>query len=107
MNQTFAEIIREMCPLITRDVISGAFLDNTTKSEFDNAYYKNLQSGQGLLASDQALYIDRRTRDRVNMFASNQTAFFEAFTTAIIKLGRVGVKTASDGEIRKDCRFPN
>ena len=44
----------------------------------------------------------------VDYCASNQGAFFGDFVTAMTKLGRIGVKTlATDGEIRRDCRFPN
>lgn len=99
--------VRAMCPPIIEDFTKGAFLDVTTMAEFDNAYYRNLLKGRGLLASDQILYTDTRSRDMVKWFASNETAFFEAFTEAMIKLGRVGVKTAIDGEIRKDCTVPN
>ena len=82
-------------------------LDATPFAAFDNAYYKNLQDGKGLLESDQILYTDPRSRGTVNFFASNQGAFFQAFINAMTKLGRIGVKSGLDGEIRRDCRFPN
>lgn len=82
-------------------------LDPITPSKFDNAYYQNLQRQMGLLASDQVLFADRRSRGTVNLFATNQTAFEEAFVVAMTKLGRVGVKTGSDGEIRRVCTAVN
>jgi peroxidase len=86
---------------------SFAFLDGATPAGLDNSYYKNLQAGRGLLGSDQVLYMDQRSRGTVNYYASNQGTFFYDFANAMIKLGRVGVKTAANGEIRRDCRTPN
>ncbi|CAM0909634.1 unnamed protein product [Alopecurus aequalis] len=86
---------------------SAAFLDGVTPSGFDNSYYKNLQAGRGLLGSDQVLYTDQRSRGTVNYYASNQATFFYDFANAMTKLGRVGVKTAANGEIRRDCRYTN
>jgi peroxidase len=52
--------------------------------------------------------MDQRSRGTVNYYASNQQGtFFYDFANAMIKLGRVGVKTAANGEIRRDCRTPN
>ncbi|OWM86985.1 hypothetical protein CDL15_Pgr016022 [Punica granatum] len=79
----------------------------TTTHVFDNAYFKNLQNGTGLFSSDQVLFTDPRSRPNVNYFASNNTAFREAFKTAMTKLGRVGVLTGSKGEIRINCTRPN
>ncbi|KAJ4816149.1 Peroxidase [Rhynchospora pubera] len=106
MNPQFANQLRGTCPAALNPNIF-VFLDATTFAAFDNAYYKNLQQGKGLLASDQILYNDPRTQGTVNMFASNQGAFFQAFTNAMTKLGRIQVKSALNGEIRRDCRFPN
>jgi peroxidase len=106
MNPTFANQLRGTCPAILNPN-NFVFLDATTFATFDNGYYRSLQHGQGVLASDQLLYTDPRSRGMVNLFASNQGAFFNAFVNGMNKLGRIGVKTALDGEIRRDCRFPN
>lgn len=82
-------------------------MDPNTPQTFDNVYYKNLQQGKGLFTSDQTLFTDRRSRRIVNLFASNSTAFKRAFVAAITKLGRVGVKTGNQGEVRKDCTLVN
>nr|XP_045085485.1 peroxidase 45-like isoform X2 [Aegilops tauschii subsp. strangulata] len=84
-----------------------AFLDDVTPIGFDNFYYRNLQNGRGLLGSDQVLYTDERSRGTVDFYAANQGTFFSDFAVAMTKLGRVRVKTAADGEIRRDCRYPN
>ena len=49
-----------------------------------------------------------RSCSTVDYCTSNQVAFFDDFVAAMIKLGRIRVKTpATGGEIRRDCRFPN
>ncbi|XP_072982583.1 peroxidase 16-like isoform X1 [Typha latifolia] len=106
MNQSLLRQMRQVCPL-NYSPSTVAMLDSVTPFKFDNAYYLNLQQGMGLLASDQILFADRRSRDTVDSFATNQTAFEEAFVAAITKLGRVGVKTGSDGEIRRVCTRVN
>ncbi|RVW30286.1 Peroxidase 16 [Vitis vinifera] len=79
LNATYALQLRQMCP--TR--------------------------GMGLFTSDQALFTDTRSRPTVNQFAASNAAFGRAFVSAITKLGRVGVKTGNQGEIRHDCTSVN
>ncbi|PAN22599.1 hypothetical protein PAHAL_4G030300 [Panicum hallii] len=104
MDPNFASQLNSTC---RSNPTSGfAFLDSSPVT-FDNTFYRNLQAGKGLLGSDQVLYSDVRSRGTVNYYATNQGAFFGDFVAAMTKLGRVGVKTAATGEIRRDCRFPN
>ncbi|KAI4335397.1 hypothetical protein L6164_014042 [Bauhinia variegata] len=106
LNFAYALQLREMCP-IKVDPRIAINMDPVTPQKFDNQYFKNLQQGKGLFTSDQVLFTDARSKDTVNLFASNEQAFNNAFITAITKLGRVGVKTGNDGEIRFDCTRVN
>jgi peroxidase len=106
MNLFFLRQMRQTCPL-NYAPSAFAMLDAVTPRKFDNGYYQTLQQMKGLLASDQVLFADRRSRATVNYFAANQTAFFDAFVAAMAKLGRVGIKTAADGEIRRVCSKAN
>ncbi|KAG9456336.1 hypothetical protein H6P81_000844 [Aristolochia fimbriata] len=107
LNPTYAAQLQQMCPRNV-DPRIAINMDPTTPNTFDNAYFKNLQQGKGLFASDQTLFADPRSRGTVNFFASNHTAFRQAFVAAMTKLGRVGVKTGGRmGEIRRDCTAVN
>ncbi|KAK6237115.1 hem peroxidase - like 10 [Theobroma cacao] len=106
LNLEYARLLRQMCPRNV-DPRVAIEMDPGTPGTFDNMYYKNLQQGKGLFTSDQALFTDAMSRNIVNVFASNNTAFEEAFVAAITKLGRVGVRTGNQGEIRHDCALVN
>ncbi|KAF0903878.1 hypothetical protein E2562_029965 [Oryza meyeriana var. granulata] len=104
MDPAFAAELSKTCGANPNNF---AFLDGATPAAFDNAYYRNLQRGRGLLGSDQTLHADQRSRGTVDYYAWSQSAFFNDFVAAMTRLGRVGVKSAATGEIRRDCRFPN
>ncbi|KAH7513490.1 hypothetical protein FEM48_Zijuj12G0205800 [Ziziphus jujuba var. spinosa] len=85
-----------------------AHLDLVTPATFDNQYYVNLISGEGLLPSDQALITgDDRTRELVQTYANDLFTFFEDFKNSMLKMGNIGVATGIDGEIRTNCRTIN
>jgi peroxidase len=102
LNPTYAAFLRSECPA---DGASDpmVLMDQATPAAFDNQYFRNLQDGGGLLASDQLLYTDNRTRADVNAWANSTAAFSQAFVDAIVRLGRVGVKSGSQGNIRTRC----
>ncbi|XP_017626511.1 peroxidase 16-like [Gossypium arboreum] len=102
LNLRYARQLSQMCPENV-DPRMAIEMDPSTPRIFDNMYYINLQQGKGLFTSDQSLFTNARSRNIVNLFASNSTAFEEAFVAAITKLGRIGVKTGKQGEIRNDC----
>ncbi|OMO90622.1 Heme peroxidase, plant/fungal/bacterial [Corchorus olitorius] len=107
LDQAYARQLRQMCPENV-DSRMAIEMDSATPRTFDNLYYKNLQQGKGLFTSDQSLFTDdAMSRNIVNMFASNNTAFEEAFVIAITKLGRLRVRTGKHGEIRHDCAVVN
>ncbi|XWS34295.1 hypothetical protein CRYUN_Cryun21dG0028300 [Craigia yunnanensis] len=90
--------------------------DNTTKVEmdpgsrntFDLSYYTLLTKRRGLFQSDAALTTDSTSSVLINQLLSNPLKFFYAeFATSMEKMGRVNVKTGSEGEIRKQCAFVN
>jgi peroxidase len=102
LNKNYATQLQGMCPRNV-DPRIAINIDPNTPRTFDNMYYKNLQQGKGLFTSDQVLFTDTRSRATVNSWASNSAAFNSAFVTAMTKLGRVGVKTGRNGNIRRSC----
>ncbi|PKI44906.1 peroxidase 51-like [Punica granatum] len=106
LSKNYASQLQSMCPKNV-DPRIAVNMDPNTPRKFDNMYFKNLQSGHGLFTSDQVLFTDSRSRPTVNAWARNSAAFNQAFITAMTKLGRVGVKTGKNGNIRRDCAVFN
>ncbi|XP_076889061.1 peroxidase 73-like [Bidens hawaiensis] len=102
LNSTYAAQLQQQCPKNV-DPRIAINMDPNTPRTFDNMYFKNLQQGKGLFASDQVLFVDSRSKQTVNSWASSSQAFNNAFIAAMTKLGRVGVKTGQNGNIRRDC----
>ena len=102
LDRNYAQQLKRGCPQNPDPQVVLA-LDPQSPSTFDNSYYQNLVSGKGLLSSDQVLFTDTASRSTVVKFANNSGDFNAAFVTAMRKLGRVGVKTGKDGEVRRDC----
>lgn len=102
LNKAYAAQLQQMCPKNV-DPRIAINMDPITPRVFDNVYFQNLQKGMGLFTSDQVLFTDQRSKGTVNLWASNSNAFQTAFVNAMTKLGRVGVKTGRNGNIRRDC----
>lgn len=105
-NIAYARLLKQACPPNVDPTIA-INMDPYTPTIFDNVYYKNLLNGEGLFTSDEVLFINHLSRSVVQKFAANQTSFFSAFAGSMIKLGRVGVKTGMQGQIRKECTVFN
>ncbi|PON57398.1 Peroxidase [Trema orientale] len=96
--------LRMYCPHTGGNSDIVAPFDVTTPFSFDHAYYGNLEGKLGLLASDQALFSDPRTRPLVQSLAKDKQKFFQAFAAAMEKMGSIGAKRGTKhGEKRKDC----
>ncbi|GAV64264.1 peroxidase domain-containing protein [Cephalotus follicularis] len=102
LNSVYAKQLMEACPQNV-DPSIAVDLDPVTPQKFDNVYYQNLVNGKGLLTSDSVLFTDPASLPTVTDFANRTGDFNQAFVTAITKLGRVGVKTGNQGQIRIDC----
>ncbi|KAL3699505.1 hypothetical protein R1sor_017527 [Riccia sorocarpa] len=103
---SFAAQLEAICPKATFNDTIGYILDQVTPAVFDSGYYKSLQQHLGVFTSDQSLFDDKRTQPLVNQL-SNDPIFQRKFGEAMRAMGRVGVKTNANGEIRKNCRQVN
>ncbi|CAI9111589.1 OLC1v1011847C1 [Oldenlandia corymbosa var. corymbosa] len=103
LDPDYAQQLKQECPPNPESDQVVVKLDPTTPDAFDNAYYRNLVAGKGLLTSDQELFSEPSTQDTVTGFANGGSEFFAAFGSAMRSLGRTGVKTGNQGEVRRDC----
>ncbi|KAK7319778.1 hypothetical protein RJT34_04503 [Clitoria ternatea] len=104
MDPKLLHALKMYCPNFGGNLDIVAPFDATTTFIFDHAYYGNLQKKMGLLASDQALTLDPRTKPIVQDLASDKQKFFQAFVAAMDKLTTVKViRGKRHGEKRKDC----
>ncbi|KAI3463114.1 hypothetical protein Pfo_019777 [Paulownia fortunei] len=102
LDPSYAQQLMQECPQNVDPQIA-INMDPVTPQTFDNVYFQNLVGGKGLFTSDQVLFTDPASQPTVMDFAKNPGDFNGAFITAMTKLGRVGVKTGNQGEIRRDC----
>lgn len=103
INPKFATALKQLCKNHTVDDTIAAFNDVMTPGKFDNMYFKNLKRGLGLLASDHMLIKNNHTKPFVDLYATDEKAFFDDFARAMEKLGTVGVKGDGQGEVRRKC----
>ncbi|KAJ4755046.1 Peroxidase [Rhynchospora pubera] len=102
------EFIQSLQQLCSGSNGTLAHLDLSTPATFDNQYYINLLSGDGLLPSDQVLAGGPSgVLDLVQAYATDQSLFFEDFATSVIRMGRLTSTTGTAGEVRKNCRVVN
>ncbi|XP_045794442.1 peroxidase A2-like [Trifolium pratense] len=108
LNSQYLSTLQQNCPQNgSGNTINN--LDPSSPNNFDNNYFKNLLNNQGLLQTDQELFSTNgaATISIVNIFANNQTAFFEAFVQSMINMGNINPLTGNQGEIRSDCKKVN
>ncbi|XP_009619919.1 peroxidase 40-like isoform X2 [Nicotiana tabacum] len=107
MNLDFLQSLQQLCSVSDTNT-TLANLDDMTPSTFDNQYYVNLLSGKGLLVSDQVLATgDDNTREIVQTYVDDPSAFFEDFKNSMLKMGSLAPPTGTTGEIRVNCRVVN
>ncbi|KAG8387003.1 hypothetical protein BUALT_Bualt03G0208000 [Buddleja alternifolia] len=83
-------------------------MDPGSVRTFDLSYYTLVLKRRGLFQSDSALLTDSRTRSFITQLLNGSLKnFFQEFAEAMEKMGRIGVKTGSSGEIRKHCAVVN
>ncbi|XP_010249037.1 PREDICTED: peroxidase 55-like [Nelumbo nucifera] len=102
LDPNYATQLMAECPQNVDPTIA-VNMDPVTPNKFDNVYYQNLVAGKGLFTSDEVLFTNPASQSTVKDFASNPFNFNAAFATAMVNLGRVGVKTGAQGQIRRDC----
>ncbi|XP_058002261.1 uncharacterized protein LOC131179432 [Hevea brasiliensis] len=108
LNTMHLQTLHQICPQGGNGTVTTN-LYFTTLEAFDNNYFSNLLSNEGLLQSDKKLFPTTGANivDIVNNFSANQSAFFENFVESMINMGNPSVLTRTDGEIRLNCIVVN
>lgn len=107
INLEFLQSLQQLCSESDANT-TLADLDHMTPTTFDNQYYVNLLSGEGLLGSDQALVTGTdETRRIIESYADDVDDFFEDFKRAMLKMGSLAQANGEVGEIRGNCRAVN
>ncbi|GAA0150016.1 peroxidase [Lithospermum erythrorhizon] len=107
INVEYLQALQQLCGSSDANT-TLANLDLSTPATFDNQYYVNLLTGEGLLPSDQALISgDDEARRLVESFVDDPTIFFEEFKKSMVKMGSLGSSSGGNGEIRRNCRVIN
>ncbi len=106
LSAKYGEMLRSLCPLPLSPTATVP-LDPVTPNVFDKVYYSDLLQGRGLMSSDAGLVADPHTARIVLEYSRSKDVFFEQFATSMIKLGRVGVKLGSEGQVRRNCSAVN
>lgn len=102
----FYNILRLRCPPRSRN--GGLPLQNdVTSLIFDTQYFANALSGRGLFTVDSEVALNPLTQPILRSFNANPNAFFQAFSSAFVKLSLTNVLTGSQGQIRHNCRLVN
>ena len=111
INPAFLAQLQALCPEGGNGSTRVA-LDTNSQTKFDVNFFKNVRDGNGVLESDQRLFGDSETRKIVRNYAGNGRGilglrFYIEFPKAMIKMSSIGVKTGTQGEIRKTCSKSN
>ncbi|XP_065868508.1 peroxidase N1-like [Euphorbia lathyris] len=106
IDPTFLPQLRTLCPQ-NGDGKKRVSLDTGSENRFDSSFFNNLKNGRGILESDQKLWTDASTRPFVQRFSGARGNFNSEFTKSMIKMSNIGVKTGTEGEIRKVCSVIN
>uniref|UniRef100_A0A1J3ERW6 Peroxidase n=1 Tax=Noccaea caerulescens TaxID=107243 RepID=A0A1J3ERW6_NOCCA len=106
MDPRFQTFLRVVCPEFspTSKTAEATFVPNDqTSLIFDTAYYDDAIAGRGNLRIDSEIGADPRTRPFVEAFAADQDRFFNAFSSAFVKLSSYKVLTGDNGVVRSVC----
>ncbi|VVB17961.1 unnamed protein product [Arabis nemorensis] len=107
IDPSFVSLIQARCP---QNGGTRVELDSGSVDRFDTSFLRNVRSGRVVLQSDQVLWRDPETRAIIERLLGLRRPFLRfglEFGNSMVKMSLIGVKTGSDGEIRKVCSAIN
>ncbi|KAH6826703.1 Peroxidase superfamily protein [Perilla frutescens var. hirtella] len=106
LDPNYIEKLKKKC--IPGDQNSIVEMDPGSSLTFDVSYFELVSKRRGLFESDAALLDDSETKSYLQLQAyRNGPTFFKDFGDSMVKMGRIGVITGEEGEIRKVCTRVN
>ncbi|KAM0950195.1 putative peroxidase [Dioscorea sansibarensis] len=107
LDSTYAAQLKRSCPNNSSSANLVVPLDPVSPNIFDTNYYKLVLANRGLFTSDQSLISTPATAAKVRAYANNANLFQRKFSAAMVKMGKIGVLTGKQGEIRSVCNKIN
>ncbi|KAI4334114.1 hypothetical protein L6164_018845 [Bauhinia variegata] len=90
------------------DTNSIVEMDPGSRKTFDLSYYSLVLKRRGLFQSDAALITSPVTESIITQLLEGSLEnFFAEFSKSMEKMGKINVKTGTEGEIRKQCALVN
>ncbi|XP_073311498.1 peroxidase 43-like [Primulina huaijiensis] len=107
INPGFLPELKSTCPQ-NGDVNVRLPIDRGSPQTFDNGILQNIRSGFAVLQSDSNLYQDGATKSVVDSYFGFLSpllgpSFESDFANSMVKMGRIGVLTGTQGTIRRVC----
>ncbi|XP_065631294.1 peroxidase N1-like [Quercus suber] len=111
INPSFLPQLQALCPQ-NGDATRRVGLDTGSENRFDGSFFPNLKNGRGVLESDQKLiWTDASTNTLVQSFLGIRgllgLSYYVEFGRSMVKMSNIGVKSGTEGEIRKVCSVIN
>ncbi|CAI8587903.1 unnamed protein product [Vicia faba] len=94
--------IQAIYKILVVQIASGTFLLEASLLSME-MFSNVVKKGLGLLATDSLMFEDKRTKPFVELYATNESKFFEDFGHAMRKVSVLNVKVGKKGEVRNRC----
>ncbi|KAG8381609.1 hypothetical protein BUALT_Bualt06G0139300 [Buddleja alternifolia] len=106
LDPIYAAQLKQQCPRSPNPNLVVP-MDPPSPSLSDGSYYRGVLSKRGLFTSDQTLLTSPQTLAQVIQNAQNEFIWKMKFADAMVKMGKIGVLSGKNGEIRANCRRIN
>ncbi|KAF5196575.1 Peroxidase [Thalictrum thalictroides] len=109
INPAFLPELKRICPK-DGDVNVRLAMDQASELIVDDRIFHNIRDGFAVLESDAKLYTDPITRAIIDSYLLDfifKPSFANDFAESMVKMGRIDVKTGTQGEIRRICKSFN
>ncbi|XP_076933140.1 peroxidase 5-like [Bidens hawaiensis] len=106
LNPLYASKLKQECPKNSNANLVVP-MNPSSPTVSDTAYYVDVLNNRGLFTSDHSLLTSTSTANQVHEHAMNPLGWKSKFADAMVKMGKIGVITGEQGEIRLNCRVIN